>query len=246
MEILDLNVLQRGILWGLLSLWAGLLFGGVMLGHTNEDRTRWMPTWTRIGASLSLVVFAWVLWVCVYQTHHHHLVFWLAVGMTFGCLGDVFMAQLLPLKDYVLGGMGAFGMGHIAYIIGVLSAQSTYGLDNPLQLLISLLLWGVIGSSFWYVMVYRGSEQTILHWVALPYALLLSSTAGVAMGLALQDVHFVLMVIGAVLFLLSDLILATELFNGARWAYIGDVVWLTYSPGQMLIVAGLFLSLLWL
>jgi hypothetical protein len=246
MEILDLNVLQRGILLVLLSLWAGLLFGGFMLGHINEDRTRRMPMWTRIGASFSLVVFAWVLWVCVYQTHHRNLVFWLAVGMTFGCLGDVFMAQLLPLKDYVLDGMGAFGMGHIAYIIGVLSAQSTYGLDNPLQLLISLILWGVIGRSLWYVMVYRGSEQTILHWVALPYALLLSSTAGVAMGLALQDVHFVLMAIGAVLFLLSDLILATELFNGARWAYIGDVVWLTYSPGQMLIVAGLFLSLLWL
>jgi hypothetical protein len=75
-----------------------------------------------------------------------------------------------------------------------------------------------------------------LHWVALPYALLLASTAGVATGLALQDTAFWPMAAGAALFLLSDLILAAQLFNGRRFRLIDDVIWLTYGPGQMLIV----------
>ena len=96
----------------------------------------------------------------------------------------------------------------------------------------------------WYGIVYRGSDKTFLHKAALPYALLLASTTGVAMGLAIQQSAFVPITIGAGLFLLSDLILATELFNGAHWRYIGDVVWLTYGPGQMLIVSGLALPVL--
>jgi hypothetical protein len=70
----------------------------------------------------------------------------------------------------------------------------------------------------------------------LPYALLLASTAGLATGLALQSTYFVPLAIGAALFLLSDLILAGELFSGLQFPLIGDVIWLTYGPGQALIV----------
>ena len=100
----------------------------------------------------------------------------------------------------------------------------------------------IIALMLWYLIVYRGSEKSVLHKVALPYALLLSSTTGIAMGLAVQHPAFTPVTIGAGLFLLSDLILATELFSGANWTYIGDVVWLTYGPGQMLIVLGIFLN----
>jgi hypothetical protein len=39
-----------------------------------------------------------------------------------------------------------------------------------------------------------------------------------------------------VLLLLSDLILAAELFNDLHFPLVGDVVWLTYGPAQALIV----------
>ena len=76
----------------------------------------------------------------------------------------------------------------------------------------------------------------MLHLAALPYALLLASTAGFATGLALQSALFIPLALGAGLFLISDLILATQLFNKAYFWLISDVVWLTYGPGQMLIV----------
>ena len=76
----------------------------------------------------------------------------------------------------------------------------------------------------------------MLHWAALPYALLLASTAGVATSLAVQDRAYVPFAIGGALFLVSDLILATRLFNSAEFRFVGDVIWFTYGVGQMLIV----------
>jgi hypothetical protein len=75
-----------------------------------------------------------------------------------------------------------------------------------------------------------------LHYAALPYALLLSSTAGFATGLALNSGLFIPLALGCALFLLSDLIIAARLFNGVYFRLIDDVVWLTYGPAQMLIV----------
>lgn len=45
-----------------------------------------------------------------------------------------------------------------------------------------------------------------------------------------------LLALGGALFLLSDLILAGDMFSDLFFRLIGDVVWLTYGPGQMLIV----------
>ena len=79
-------------------------------------------------------------------------------------------------------------------------------------------------------------QPSFLHNAALPYALLLASSAGFASGLALNASVFIPLVLGCALFLVSDLILAARLFNGASFPLIDDVVWLTYGPAQMLIV----------
>jgi hypothetical protein len=85
--------------------------------------------------------------------------------------------------------------------------------------------------------VLRGQEKpSALHWAALPYALLLATTAGLALGVALQNALFFPLALGAFLFLLSDLILAGALFSDLGFPLVHDVVWLTYGPGQMLIV----------
>src|SRR5690606_6901281 len=91
------------------------------------------------------------------------------------------------------------------------------------------------------LVVYRGALSagiglSIVHWIALPYALLLSATAGLPTGPALQDSRFIPLAPGGALFLLSDLILAGDMFSGMTFRMIGDVIWLTYGPAQMLIV----------
>ena len=102
----------------LLAVWAILLFGGFVFGTADSHRR--MPTWTRMWSSVALVVSAW-LWVV-------HMPVWytilIAVGMSLGLLGDLFMADLIPVPfPAMIGGMGAFGLGHVAYIAAVLQRQ---------------------------------------------------------------------------------------------------------------------------
>jgi len=244
MPDLQLDSTQQLMILGFAISWACLLFGGFIFGKLNDEKTRRMPTWTRMTSSLTLVVIAWLWWIFTRDSVYGPLAQLLAIGMTFGFLGDIFMAQLIPIKNYVLGGIASFGVGHIAYIWGLIYASNQFDLTDTLIQAITLFTWLIFALILWHVIVYQGSQKSFLHKASLPYALLLASTAGLAMGLALQHPAFILITIGAGLFLLSDLILATELFNGAKWAYIGDVVWLTYGPGQMLIILGVPIYLL--
>jgi hypothetical protein len=230
------NEWQRWWLVGLLLLWAGLLFGGFIFGTMGALKTRRMPTWTRLFSSLVLVVASWSWYGFTHDGTISGFSLLMALGMTLGCLGDFFMAEMLPVPQPVLGGISAFGLGHVAYISALVQFGNQHNLTDPTSRWGSWFVWLLIGVVGWYFVVFRGQSPTVLHWAALPYALLLASTAGFATGLALQASPFISVAIGAGLFLLSDLILAAQLFNHRHFYLIGDVIWLTYGPGQMLLV----------
>lgn len=227
---------QRYWLIGLLVLWAVLLFGGFFIGE-GERR---MPAWSRMASSATLVVAAFSWYAFSRATPAGNYALLVAIGMTFGLVGDLALAGWLPGGRNVIGGIASFGIGHVFYIVAFLRLSNVAGLHDSRRW-IALAVWLVIGLVGWYVMVFRGAATTgegitIIHWIALPYALLLATTAGLATGLALADGRFLPLALGAALFLLSDLILAGEMFSGLTFPNIGDVIWLTYGPGQMLIV----------
>lgn len=225
---------QRIWFIGLLVLWALFLFGGFIIG--SGDPARRMPTWMRMASSATLVVAATSWYLFARGTAVSGYALLIAIGMTFGFIGDLWLAGLLPGGRNVIGGIAAFGIGHIFYIIAFLRFSEAAGLAASGPRWGSLAIWLLIGAVGWYLVVFRRQPPTTVTWIALPYALLLASTAGLATGLALQDGRFIPLAVGAALFLLSDLILAGELFAGLSFPLIGDVIWLTYGPAQMLIV----------
>lgn len=226
------------LLIGLAIVWAALLFGGFIFGRPQEGRAGRMPTWTRMASSLTLAVAGWAGAAAAAGSAAGGFVRLIAIGMTLGCLGDLFMAQLLPVSPHVLWGIGAFGLGHVAYIAALIGLGDARGWNAAGPRIAAWVIWLVFGAGAWYFLVLRGQRPTVLHWAALPYALLLSSTAGAATGLVLQQPAFRPVALGAALFLISDLILAGRLFAGRSFPLIDDVIWLTYGPGQMLIVYG--------
>jgi hypothetical protein len=230
---------ERLVLFALLILWAVFLFGGFIIGRPNAERTHRTPTWGRMASSLTLVAAAWSSYLSMRLTGLEPFGLLLAVGMSLGCIGDFFMARLIPIKEPVLGGIAAFGLGHVAYITAFVWAGNGFGLDSPTQRWGALAAWLLFGLAGWYVVVFRGQRVTPLHYAALPYALLLSATAGLATGLALQAPLLLSLAVGAALFLFSDLLLAAQLFNNLHFNLIGDAVWLLYGPAQMLIVCWL-------
>jgi len=243
----NLTGAQQVWFWVLFVIWALLLFGGFALGKPSAGDRRRMPVWTRIASSLVLVLTAWSFYLLVALRGGGPtavLGLALAVGMTFGALGDLFLAGVIPAPDRVLSGMGAFGLGHVAYVGGLLAWASQSQAIASASFWAAWLIWLVGGVVGWYAIVYRGQTCTVKHWVALPYALLLASTAGVGTGLALQARVFAPLALGAALFLVSDLLLAGDLFCARSFPGLHDVIWLTYGPGQMLIVYAMIFPLL--
>lgn len=226
------------ILW---LIWAACLFGGFAFGKIDRKREHRIARPLRMASSLMLVIAAWLFALIESPPAFGTLPVFIAAGMTLGLVGDLFMAGLIGGRISVIGGMGAFGLGHIVYVTGLLLYGVALGL-RPDPFALGLLIWLSAGLFGWVFAVYRAPERTPLHLIALPYALLLSATAGVATGHALSDSRFWIMALGAALFLLSDLILAAQLFRGLKFDLIGDVVWLTYGPGQMLIVYTLIVA----
>lgn len=229
---------ERIWMLALLLIWAGLLFGGFALGKENADQTHRVPTRMRMGSSLALVLAGWSWWWISADSDWHQLALFVAVGMSFGFLGDLFMAGILSLGDRVIAGISAFGLGHIAYIAGLVHFGNRFDMSDPTKRWGALAVWLFIAALAWFYVVYRGAEKPeVVHYIALPYALLLAATAGFATGLALHSSGtFLVLAVGGALFLTSDLILAAQIFNDLHFRLIGDVVWLTYGPGQMLIV----------
>lgn len=212
----------------LLVVWAALLLGSVVASFLSRQRA---ATRLRLTSSLTLVVAAWSWYLVARATPPvAEFALLVALGMTLGFVGDLLLADALPIAQGFLAGMAAFALGHIAYIAAILSQtpQVQWAVAG-----IALL----IGLAGWYAVVFRGGKDALmLRGAALPYALLLATTAGAAMGLAIQTPTFLPLAVGAALFLASDLLVAGEHFGRMRFPHSGDVVWLTYGPAQMLIV----------
>ncbi len=231
---------QRYWLIGLLILWALLLFGGFIF-NAPIDETRRMPTWARMASSGTLVVAAFSWYLFARHTPAAGYALLVAIGMSFGFLGDLLLAGVLPGGSNFIAGLISFAIGHVFYIVAMLRFAAAAGLTSPGPRWGSLAVWLLIALVGWYWVVWRGAVSAgitpdIVHWLALPYAILLATTTAVAMGLALQDGRFIPLAVGGALFLLSDLILAGDRFSGLSFPLISDVVWLTYGPAQMLIV----------
>jgi hypothetical protein len=229
---------SRGVFAALWLLWAVLLATAMIWGSIADRHGEAMPTACRMASSVVLVVAGWWAFARGRWTRAGRFSLGIAVGMTLGAIGDFFNAGLLdfvPLVHGTLGGIAAFGLGHMAYIGGCWNLRRELRLADRRAMWAAVLFWQLFGLVAWYFVVFLGSENRSLVGPALPYSLLLAGTAGVAAGLALQERRLAGLATGAALFLASDLILACGLFRGS-FPYQTQSVWLTYGPGQMLIV----------
>jgi hypothetical protein len=231
-----ISPVQQAWMICVLAAWFSLLFGGFVFGNPSPPRDRRMPRLTRLGSSAVLVVAGWSWLYIAMRTQARGFAVLIAIGMTLGFVGDLAMARVLPVTRHVLAGMVAFGLGHVAYILAFACFASRRPTGSSALCVGAWLGWVIVGATGWWVIVHPSSPPTRLGWAALPYSILVASTAGISTCLAIQDADFIPAAIGAALFLMSDTILAAVLFERLRFRLVHDLVWLTYGPAEMLIV----------
>lgn len=222
-----------GTLWGawFVCLPGNLVAIGVL---GREGLARW---WFLSSVALSLA--AGGHWLARRRTPAGRFALGIAVGMIFGCLADSYGAlpKAWRVAETLAVIMPLFALGHVAYIAACWDLAGRLGLRRRGVWLASLAVWVLVGVGLWVALVTDGSKAGVYRWPALGYTVLLCATAGTTSALALQRRRFGVMALGAVLFLVSDAVLAVYLFYEASRA-LGVAVWITYGLGQMLIVYG--------
>ena len=166
----------------------------------------------------------------------------IAAGMTFGLMADMYgqfkalrftspLAMIIPL----------FALGHVGYIAGLVTLARRLGLTGKAGwtrvLAIAVVLYNIIGAALWVTLVYPSDDLPAMHLPTAGYTLFLATSTAVMATVALLDRRFWAVGLGGVLFLVSDGFLGIRLFQD-NWRGLGDLCWITYGIGQMLIVYG--------
>lgn len=225
----------RTLAYALLALAALVMLAGLVIGNRGDARNR-IPLPLRMLSSLLVWSAALLLWRNADPALRQPAAL-TAAGMGCGFLGDLIMARVIPLPEYVIFGMLAFGAGHGCYIGATAGHLARRGALTSAAL--PLLASWLIGAIGWYGAARNPAKAVVLNYAALAYALLLASMSGMGAALAMRDPRYLSLALGSALFFLSDLILAGELFRDLFFPYIGDAIWLTYLTGQGLIVEAL-------
>jgi len=221
----------------LYRLAGSLLLLGLVFGKRDEHGVNRIPKLVRMLSSSLVLVCA-----LLQRRAGRDQLNLVAAGMGCGFLGDLIMAQVVPLPEHVLFGMLTFGVGHGCYIKAFTDRARIVGTASPYVRRSTFGAAWLVALLGWLGLVRNPKIGAALNYGALAYALLLASMSGAAAALAAHDRRYMRPAIGGGLFLLSDLLLASRLFRDAHFEQIGDVVWLTYIAGQALIVDGMGLA----
>lgn len=159
---------------------------------------------------------------------------WVIAGLALGLLGDIGLMLSDGRADRpFIGGLLAFLLGHVAYII----AFTKLGLRNIDLIAGGLVVAGVAGLALPAAL--RGAARSAGH----EFALVVAGYAGVLASMAVLGVGTgcIPIAVGAVLFLISDTLIARDRFV-AHVPHGGLLIIVTYHAAQFLILIGFLRS----
>lgn len=163
--------------------------------------------------------------------------FWLVpLGLALGALGDLCLA--LRGERMFLAGVGAFGLGHLAYAGGLLARSSGIGFDGLSGGEIGALV--ILAGMLLSTEVWLAPRTGALRWPVRGYVVVIGLMGAAAVLVPAAPGQGALR-LGAGLFIGSDLLLAVQLFvarDAGLRRRLALVLWPAYWGGQALIVWG--------
>ena len=225
------------ILYALFFLDLALLGGGLAFGKPNQEGTCHLPRPLRMSLTAIAVLAAFLGWQSGARgTPVQLYAALILVGVVAGFVGDLILAQLIPVPNRLVFGMIAFGVGHIFYIAAFLCLRLQFGFASTGGQLIILAFMLVFCLWAWRAYVFKAGGSKIINTGSLVYGLLIGIMTALAIGLAVQQARLISLAAGAVLFLISDFILGNWQCRGHVWKPVNDAIWVAYASGQLLIV----------
>jgi len=147
------------------------------------------------------------------------------------------MANIINMKDKrLIGGIVLFFYTHIFLIIGYTKTVMETGRSFIYLTFISAILF-LLFILLWLKYILRTKSDIKVRLGALIYGLTISLMVSSSLNLAIQGgVKFFLTFLGAVLFIISDSLIAVSEIGGVRIINSKLKVWITYFLAQIFII----------
>lgn len=198
---------------------------------------RWLHYATKPGAMLALLLWFWQVGGWTRMAHWGGALPWFGVGLVFSLIGDILL--MLP-PAYFLAGLGAFLVGHAAYIAGFQAGALTAG---PLVWVAGLLALVAAAAMVRYYLAAlrkRAALRRIRVGVAIYIVVIFTMIFSAYTTLyrpAWQPVNAMVVLTGALLFGVSDGLLAYNRFvRKVTHAHVW--VMMSYHLAQFMILVG--------
>ncbi|MCE7735041.1 MAG: hypothetical protein GPJ54_09200 [Candidatus Heimdallarchaeota archaeon] len=187
--------------------------------------------------SVLLTIFGSITYHLIVISELKYILF--LIALLFSFLGDLFMARKIKIvESRIINGTIGFGMAHILYIIVFLQF-----LDQGVR------MWQILIGIFFLIIIYKFAVYTpslakVLLVGTLIYALILATLLMTISSFALENKFGIMTstvaLLGVVLFIISDSIIAYTEFKGTL-KYSSQIISLTYIVSQILLQSTLIL-----
>lgn len=181
--------------------------------------------------------FLMPLLAIIYLSNASEINYYIVLALSFGFLGDIFLLKNSK-QNYILSGIISFLIGHLFYIY-VFISDSYMVRSIPLWFLLFLLPYAGIGFLVFKKLI---SKMESMRLSAVVYMCILCTMSFTSLSRiwSASFFSFILTFLGSLCFLVSDSILAFDMFSMKR-KNNGSTVMETYIAAQILIVLGLLL-----
>jgi uncharacterized membrane protein YhhN len=157
--------------------------------------------------------------------------YFLLAAIVFSCLGDI----LLMFEGQFIFGLASFRIAHMSYIFAFLKDNKGFVFNKKDRLIPALLVIALGVDFIFYLLPYLGSLKIPVLVYSSVILTMLLTTLNRWKSVRLESFQWVFM--GAILFILSDSLLAVNKF-AEPFSFAGLLIMLTYGIGQYFIVEG--------
>lgn len=148
----------------------------------------------------------------------------IVLALLFSSLGDIFLA--IRSTDYFIQGLGSFLIAHLIYIVIFVQARSQSPLSRPHSALVAVISVFAI-FMMWVLWPTLGQMKAPVYI----YISVISLMAGAAIFSRYKSI---LVITGALSFLLSDATIAVDKFISS-FSQASPIIWVTYFSAQLLL-----------
>ena len=224
-----------------------LVVGAIsLLLFTFEKLRKYSLKETTLKAFTS-VMFIVLAVYCTYRSGHHILSLFVIIAQVFGLTGDVWLELKYVFKEhdkvFTYAGFVSFLIGHICFMLGFylefFSDRSPFYIIIPL--IVGALMGGVVLLMEKPLKLNYGDMKVIVGLYGSVLFMMAFSAVSLTVMTKFQNTTLVLLMVGGILFAISDLILSGTYFGEGKERpidLVGNVM--TYYMAQYMIAFSLF------